>query len=151
MLIKIYSAAPVGIEAVPVTIEVHSVPAPVDSVASDVETPEEKKLREEEEKKKKEEEERKKREEEEKKKKEGIISGRISSTNTFSLVRNTSSITISSANNEPFKVHVYGLNGKLEQEILSKGQSLNVSLQDKGLKIIKVMSKNEAKTFKVGI
>ena len=26
MLVKIYSAAPVGIEAVPVTIEVHSVP-----------------------------------------------------------------------------------------------------------------------------
>ena len=42
-----------------------------------------------------------------------------------------------------------GLNGKLEQEILSKGQSLNVSLQNKGLKIIKVMSKNESKTFKV--
>ena len=117
--------------------------APVDSVESDVESPEEKKKREEEE--------RKKREEEEKKKNEGIISGRISSTNAFSLVRNTSSITISSAKSEPFKVLVYGLNGKLEQEILSKGQSLNVNLLDKGLKIIKVMSKNEAKTFKVGI
>ena len=117
--------------------------APVDSVESDVESPEEKKKREEEERKKK--------EEEEKKKNEGIISGRISSTNAFSLVRNTSSIMISSANSEPFKVHVYGLNGKLEQEILSKGQSLNVNLQDKGLKIIKVMSKNASKTFKVGI
>ena len=117
--------------------------APVDSVESDVESPEEKKKREEEERKKK--------EEEEKKKNEGIISGRISSTNAFSLVRNTSSIMISSANNEPFKVHVYGLNGKLEQEILSKGQSLNVNIQDKGLKIIKVMSKNANKTFKVGI
>ncbi len=117
--------------------------APVDSVESDVESPEEKKKREEEERKKK--------EEEEKKKNEGIISGRISSTNAFSLVRNTSSIMISSANNEPFKVHVYGLNGKLEQEIHSKGQSLNVNIQDKGLKIIKVMSKNANKTFKVGI
>lgn len=117
--------------------------APVDSVGSDVESPEEKKKREEEE--------RKKREEEEKKKNEGIISGRISSTNAFSLVRNTSSITISSANNEDFKVQVYGLNGKLEQEILSKGQSLNVNLQNKSLKIIKVMSKSESKTFKVGI
>jgi len=117
--------------------------APVDSVESDVESPEEKKKREEEERKKK--------EEEEKKKNEGIISGRISSTNAFSLVRNTSSIMISSANSEPFKVHVYGLNGKLEQEIISKGQSLNVNLQDKGLKIIKVMSKNASKTFKVGI
>ena len=125
--------------------------APVEKVDSDVETPEEKKLKEEEEKKKKEEEERKKKEEEERKKKEGIISGRILNTNAFSLVRNTSSITISSSNEEPFKVHVYGLNGKLEQEILSKGQSLNVSLQDKSLKIIKVMSKNASKTFKVGI
>ena len=115
--------------------------APVDSVGSDVETPEEKKKREEEERKKK--------EEEEKKKNEGIISGRISNTNAFSLVRNTSSITISSANNEDFKVQVYGLSGKLEQEILSKGQSLNVNLQNKSLKIIKVMSKSESKTFKV--
>ena len=119
--------------------------APVDSVESDVETPEEKKKREEEERKKREEEERKKKE------KEGIVSGRLFSANAFDLVRNTSSITISSAKSEPFKVHVYGLNGKLEQEILSKGQSLNVNIQDKGLKIIKVMSKNEAKTFKVGI
>jgi hypothetical protein len=35
------------------------------------------------------------------------------------------------------------------KEILSKGQSLNVNLQNKSLKIIKVMSKSESKTFKV--
>ena len=115
--------------------------APVDSVGSDVED--------EEEKKRLEEEERKKKEEEEKKKREGIVAGRILNTNTFSLVRSTNSLTISSANSVPFKVQVFGLNGKLEQEIASKGASLNVSLKNKGMQIIKVTSKNATKTFKV--
>jgi hypothetical protein len=115
--------------------------APVDSVGSDVED--------EEEKKRLEEEERKKKEEEEKKKQEGIVAGRILNTNTFSLVRSTNSLTISSANSVPFKVQVFGLNGKLEQEIASKGASLNVSLKNKGMQIIKVTSKNATKTFKV--
>ena len=115
--------------------------APVDSVGSDVED--------EEEKKRLEEEERKKKEEEEKKKQEGIVAGRILNTNTFSLVRSTNSLTISSANSVPFKVQVFDLNGKLEQEIASKGASLNVSLKNKGMQIIKVTSKNATKTFKV--
>ena len=115
--------------------------APVDSVGSDVED--------EEEKKRLEEEERKKKEEEEKKKQEGIVAGRILNTNTFSLVRSTNSLTISSANSVPFKVQVFGLNGKLEQEIASKGASLNVNLKNKGMQIIKVTSKNATKTFKV--
>ena len=117
--------------------------APVEKVGSDVEDEEEKKRLEEEERKKKEEEERKKKEQ------EGIVSGRILNTNSFSLVRNTSSITVSNANNAPFAVQVFGINGKLEQEMISDGHSLNIGIQNKGLKIIKVSSKNTTKMFKV--
>jgi hypothetical protein len=109
--------------------------APVEKVASDVESEEERKKREQ--------------EEEEKKKQEGIVTGRILSTDAFSLVRSTSAITINSANNTPFAVQVFGLNGKFEQEILSDGHSLNIDIQNKGLKIIKATSKNVTKTFKV--
>ncbi len=116
--------------------------APVEKVDSDVEDEEEKKRLEEEERKKKEEEERKKKE-------EGIVSGRILKTNTFSLIRNTSSITISNANSAPFAVQIFGVSGKLEQELISDGHSLNIGIQNKGLKIIKVSSKNATKTFKV--
>lgn len=116
--------------------------APVEKVASDVEDPEEQKKKEEEERKKKEEEEKKHQE-------EGIISGRVLNTNAFSIVRGTSSITINSANSVPFKVQVFGLNGKLDQEFTSKGATLNVSLKNKGMQIIKVTSKNATKTFKV--
>ena len=117
--------------------------APVDSIDSDVEDIDEKLKREEEEKKKKEEEEKKKKEE------EGIVPGRLFSANAFDLVRNPSFVTISNANKTPFKVQVFGLNGKIEQEILSDGQSLNVKFQNKGLKIIKVSSKNVTQTFQV--
>ncbi len=125
--------------------------APVDSIGSDVEDIDEKLKREEEEKKKKEEEEKKKKEEEEKKKKEqeGIVPGRLFSANAFDLVRNSSFVTISNANKAPFKVQVFGLNGKIEQEILSDGQSLNIGFQNKGLKIIKVTSKNITQMFQV--
>ena len=116
--------------------------APVEKVGSDVESEEDKKKREEEEEKKR-------LEEEEKKKKEGIVSGRILNTNVFSIVQETSSITINSANSVPFKVQVFGLNGKIEQEFTSKGASLNVSLANKGMQIIKITSKNAVKTFKV--
>ncbi len=102
--------------------------APVEKVASDVEEPEEKKPEEEE---------------------ESIIGGRILNTKAFSLVRNTSSITISSATNTPFAVQVFGINGKIEQEMISDGHSLNIGIQNKGLKIIKVSSKDVTKTFKV--
>lgn len=117
--------------------------APVEKVASDVEDEEEKKRLEEEERKKKEEEERKKKEQ------EGIVAGRIANANAFSLIRNTSSITISNSNNTPFAVQVFGVSGKLEQEIISDGHSLNIGIQNKGLKIIKVSSKNVTKTFTV--
>ena len=116
--------------------------APVESVGSDVESEEDKKKREEEEEKKR-------KEEEEKKKQEGIIAGRVLNTNTFSIVQGSSSITINSANSAPFKVQVFSLNGKLEQEFTSKGASLNVSLKNKGMQIIKVSSKSATKTFKV--
>ena len=117
--------------------------APVDSVGSDVEDPEEKKKREEEE-------ERKKKEEEEKKKQEeGIVSGRLLNTNAFSIVRSATSFTINSTNNVPFKVQVFGLSGKIEQEFSSNGNSLSISLQNKGMQIIKVISKNTTKLFKV--
>ena len=43
----------------------------------------------------------------------------------------------------------FNSNGKIEQEIMSKGASLNISLKNKGVQIIKVTSKNAAKTFKV--
>ncbi len=102
--------------------------APVEKVASDVEEPEEKKPEEEE---------------------ESIIGGRLLNTKTFSLVRNTSSITISSASNAPFAVQVFGINGKLEQEMISDGHNLNIGIQNKGLKIIKISSKDITKTFKV--
>jgi hypothetical protein len=102
--------------------------APVEKVASDVEEPEEKKPEEEE---------------------ESIIGGRILNTKAFSLVRNTSSITVSSATNTPFAVQVFGINGKIEQEMISDGHSLNIGIQNKGLKIIKVSSKDVTKTFKV--
>nr|ADX05723.1 putative carbohydrate-active enzyme [uncultured organism] len=102
--------------------------APVEKVASDVEEPEEKKPEEEE---------------------ESIIGGRILNTKAFSLVRNTSSITVSSATNTPFAVQVFGINGKIEQEMISDGHSLNIGIQNKGLKIIKVSSKDITKTFKV--
>lgn len=115
--------------------------APIEKVASDVED--------EEEKKRLEEEERKKKEEEEKKKQEGIVAGRIAIANTFSLIRNTSSITISNANSTPFAVQIFGVSGKLEQEMISDGHSLDIGLQNKGLKIIKVTSKNATKTFRV--
>lgn len=115
--------------------------APVDSVGSDVED--------EEEKKRLEEEERKKKEEEERKKKEGIVAGRILNTNAFSLIRNTSSIMVSNANNDPFAVQIFGVSGKLEQELISDGHSLNIGIQNKGLKIIKVSSKSATKTFTV--
>ena len=49
----------------------------------------------------------------------------------------------------PFKVQVFALNGKIEQEILSDGHSLNVKIQNKGLKIIKVTSKNVTQMFQV--
>ena len=101
--------------------------APVEKVASDVEEPEEKKPEEE----------------------ESIIGGRLLNTKTFSLVRNTSSITISSASNAPFAVQVFGINGKLEQEMISDGHNLNIGIQNKGLKIIKISSKDITKTFKV--
>ena len=117
--------------------------APVEKVASDVEDEEEKKRLEEEERKKKEEEERKKKEQ------EGIVAGRIANANAFSLIRNTSSITISNSNSTPFAVQVFGVSGKLEQEIISDGHSLNIGIQNKGLKIIKVSSKNVTKTFTV--
>ena len=117
--------------------------APVEKVGSDVEDEEEKKRLEEEERKKKEEEERKKKE------KEGIVAGRIANANAFSLIRNTSSITISNSNSTPFAVQVFGVSGKLEQEIISDGHSLNIGIQNKGLKIIKVSSKNVTKTFTV--
>ena len=100
--------------------------APVEKVASDIEQPEEKKPDE-----------------------EGIIGGRILNSNAFSLVRNESSITVNSANQTPYSVQVFGLNGKIEQELISDGHSLNISIQSKGLKIIKVSSKNASKTFKV--
>ena len=116
--------------------------APVESVGSDVESEEEKKKREEEEEKKR-------LEEEEKKKQQGIVTGRVLNTEAFSVVRSSSAIMINSASNTPFAVQVFGLNGKLEQEILSDGHSLNISIQNKGLKIIKVSSKNATKTFKV--
>ena len=109
--------------------------APVEKVASDVEDEEEKKRQEEEERKKKE--------------KEGIVAGRIANANAFSLIRNTSSITVSSANSAPFAVQVFGVSGKLEQEMISDGHSLDIGIQNKGLKIIKVTSKNATKTFKV--
>ena len=70
-------------------------------------------------------------------------------TMAFNVIRNSSSLEISSANNTPVKVQTFGLNGKLEQEFTSKGTSLNVSLRNKGMQIIKVMSKNATKTFKV--
>jgi hypothetical protein len=117
--------------------------APVDSIGSDVEDIDEKIKREEEEKKKKEEEEKKKKEQ------EGIVPGRLFSANAFDLVRNPSFVTISNANKTPFKVQVFGLNGKMEQEILSDGHSLNVKFQNKGLKIIKVSSKNATQKFQV--
>jgi hypothetical protein len=117
--------------------------APVDSIGSDVEDIDEKLKREEEEKKKKEEEEKKKKEQ------EGIVPGRLFSANAFDLVRNSSFVTISNANKAPFKVQVFGLNGKIEQEILSDGQSLNIGFQNKGLKIIKVSSKNITQMFQV--
>ncbi|MBR6853901.1 MAG: glycoside hydrolase family 9 protein [Fibrobacter sp.] len=117
--------------------------APVDSIGSDVEDIDEKIKREEEEKKKKEEEEKKKKEQ------EGIVPGRLFSANAFDLVRNSSFVTISNANKTPFKVQVFGLNGKMEQEILSDGQSLNIGFQNKGLKIIKVTSKNITQMFQV--
>ena len=117
--------------------------APVDSIGSDVEDIDEKIKREEEEKKKKEEEEKKKKEQ------EGIVPGRLFSANAFDLVRNSSFVTISNANKTPFKVQVFGLNGKMEQEILSDGHSLNVKFQNKGLKIIKVSSKNATQKFQV--
>ena len=117
--------------------------APVDSIGSDVEDIDEKLKREEEEKKKKEEEEKKKKEQ------EGIVPGRLFSANAFDLVRNSSFVTISNANKTPFKVQVFGLNGKMEQEILSDGQSLNIGFQNKGLKIIKVTSKNITQMFQV--
>ncbi|MBP5768508.1 MAG: hypothetical protein J6W51_05305 [Fibrobacter sp.] len=44
---------------------------------------------------------------------------------------------------------MFSLNGKIEQEILSDGQSLNVGFQNKGLKIIKVTSKNITQMFQV--
>ena len=116
--------------------------APVESVGSDVESEEEKKKREEEEEKKR-------LEEEEKKKQEGIVTGRIVNTNAFSLVRNSSTITVSSTNGTPFALQVFSLNGKLEQEIISDGHSLNIDIQDKGLKILKASSKNATKMFKV--
>ena len=116
--------------------------APVEKVASDVESEEDKKKREEEEEKKR-------KEEEEKKKQEGIIAGRVLNTNAFSIVQGSSSITINSANSAPFKIQVFGLNGKLEQEFTSKGATLNVSLKNKGMQIIKVSSKSATKTFKV--
>ena len=75
--------------------------------------------------------------------------GRILNSNAFSLVRNESSITVNSANQTPYSVQVFGLNGKIEQELISDGHSLNISIQSKGLKIIKVSSKNASKTFKV--
>jgi len=109
--------------------------APVEKVASDVESEEDKKKREEEEKKKNEQ--------------EGIVAGRVLNTNAFSIVQGSSSITINSANSAPFKVQVFGLNGKLEQEFTSKGATLNVSLKNKGMQIIKVSSKSAIKTFKV--
>jgi hypothetical protein len=99
--------------------------APVEKVASDVEIPEEQP------------------------KEDAIIGGRILKTNAFSVVQGVSSITVNSTNSDPFKVQVFGLNGKIEQEIMSKGASLNVSLKNKGVQIIKVTSKNAAKTFKV--
>ena len=117
--------------------------APIDSIGSDVEDIDEKIKREEEEKKKKEEEEKKKKEQ------EGIVPGRLFSANAFDLVRNPSFVTISNANKTPFKVQVFGLNGKMEQEILSDGHSLNVKFQNKGLKIIKVSSKNATQKFQV--
>jgi hypothetical protein len=117
--------------------------APVDSIGSDVEDIDEKLKREEEEKKKKEEEEKKKKEQ------EGIVPGRLFSANAFDLVRNSSFVTISNANKAPFKVQVFSLNGKIEQEILSDGHSLNVKFQNKGLKIIKVSSKNATQKFQV--
>jgi hypothetical protein len=116
--------------------------APVANVGSDVEDPDEKKKREEEEEKKR-------KEEEEKKKQEGIVAGRILNTNTFSIVQGSSSITINNASASPFKVQIFGLNGKLEQEFTSKGASLNVSIKNKGMQVIKVSSKSAMKTFKV--
>ena len=116
--------------------------APVEKVASDVESEEEKKKREEEEEKKRQ-------EEEEKKRQEGIVTGRILNSDAFSLVRNPSSVTISSANSTPFTVQVFSLNGKLEQEIISDGHALSIGIQNKGLKIVKVSSKNATKMFKV--
>lgn len=115
--------------------------APIEKVGSDVED--------EDEKKRLEEEERKKKEEEERKKKEGIVAGRILNTNAFSLIRNTSSIMVSNANNDPFAVQIFGVSGKLEQELISDGHSLNIGIQNKGLKIIKVTSKSATKTFTV--
>ncbi len=115
--------------------------APIEKVGSDVED--------EDEKKRLEEEERKKKEEEERKKKEGIVAGRILNTNAFSLIRNTSSIMVSNANNDPFAVQIFGVSGKLEQELISDGHSLNIGIQNKGLKIIKVSSKSATKTFTV--
>ena len=105
--------------------------APIEKVASDIEEPEEKP--------------------EEKPEEESIIGGRLLNTNAFNIVRSTSSITVNSANNIPFTVQVFGVNGKLEQKLMSNGQSLNISLQNKGLKILRVSSKNVTKTFKVGI
>ena len=99
--------------------------APVEKVASDVEIPEEQP------------------------KEDAIIGGRILKTNAFSVVQGVSSITVNSTNSDPFKVQVFGLNGKIEQDIMSKGACLNVSLKNKGVQIIKVTSKNAAKTFKV--
>ena len=58
-------------------------------------------------------------------------------------------ITISNANSAPFAVQIFGVSGKLEQELISDGHSLNIGIQNKGLKIIKVSSKNATKTFKV--
>jgi hypothetical protein len=102
--------------------------APVKKVGSDIEVPEEKP---------------------DSSGKESIIGGRMLNSIAFNVIRNSSSFTISSANSAPFKVQIFSLSGKLEQEFTSKGTSLNVSLRNKGMQIIKVMSKNATKTFKV--
>ena len=74
---------------------------------------------------------------------------RLALAKNFNLTSSGSMVSVSQAQNKPFKVQVFDLTGKLLQEVKSEGKNLEFKIQAKGVFRVRVMSARSSEMFTV--
>ena len=74
---------------------------------------------------------------------------RLALAKNFNLTSHGSMVSVSQAQNMPFKVQVFDLTGKLLQEVKSEGKNLEFKIESKGVFRVRVMSARASEMFTV--